>query len=65
MILETGYLTKEQIIDASLLSVLAGASFVKTSTGNFEYQMSHLILKGFGQGGAKVEDVQLMKLGIT
>jgi deoxyribose-phosphate aldolase len=35
VILETGYLSKEQIIDASLLSVLAGATFVKTSTGKF------------------------------
>jgi len=48
VIFETGYLNKEQIIDASILSVLAGAHFVKTSTG-------------FGQGGAKVEDVLLMK----
>jgi len=48
VIFETGFLNKEQIVDASLLSVLAGAKFVKTSTG-------------FGPGGAKVEDIKLMK----
>jgi deoxyribose-phosphate aldolase len=33
VILETGYLTQEQIIEGCVLSVLAGAHFVKTSTG--------------------------------
>jgi len=48
VILECGALTKEEIIRGTILSVLAGADFVKTSTG-------------FGFGGAKPEDVRLMK----
>ena len=48
VIIETCYLTKEEIVKASLLSLEAGADFVKTSTG-------------FGTGGATVEDVALMK----
>ena len=47
VIIETCYLTKEEIIKACELSVKAGATFVKTSTG-------------FGTGGATVEDVALM-----
>ena len=48
VILETGALTHEEKIIACSLSKLAGAAFVKTSTG-------------FGKGGATVEDVQLMR----
>jgi deoxyribose-phosphate aldolase len=48
VILETGQLTHDEKIIASSLSKLAGAAFVKTSTG-------------FGKGGATVEDVQLMR----
>ena len=48
VILETCYLTPEEIVKASELAVEAGAHFVKTSTG-------------FGTSGAKIEDVQLMK----
>jgi deoxyribose-phosphate aldolase len=48
VILETGYLTEEEKIAACMLSVAAGASFVKTSTG-------------FGRGGATVEDITLMR----
>lgn len=48
VILETGALTHEEKIIASSLSKLAGAAFVKTSTG-------------FGKGGATVEDIQLMR----
>lgn len=51
VILETCYLTKEEISKASKLSVNAGADFVKTSTG-------------FGTGGATVEDVELMKAAV-
>ncbi|NLM24630.1 MAG: deoxyribose-phosphate aldolase [Firmicutes bacterium] len=47
VILETGLLTKEEIVQACLLARLAKVSFVKTSTG-------------FGWGGATVEDVNLM-----
>ncbi|HUW65387.1 MAG TPA: deoxyribose-phosphate aldolase [Spirochaetia bacterium] len=47
-ILETCFLTEEEIVLACRLAVVAGASFVKTSTG-------------FGPGGAKVKDVQLMR----
>lgn len=48
VILETCYLTNEEIVKASQLSVEAGAHFVKTSTG-------------FGTAGATVEHVSLMK----
>jgi deoxyribose-phosphate aldolase len=48
VILETSALTHEEKIISSSLSKLAGAAFVKTSTG-------------FGKGGATVEDVQLMR----
>src|SRR5262245_46100729 len=48
VILETSALDNEQKIIACALSKLAGAAFVKTSTG-------------FGKGGATVEDVALMR----
>lgn len=48
VIIETCLLTKEQIIDACILSALGGADYVKTSTG-------------FSSGGAKIEDIVLMK----
>ena len=48
VILETSALDQEQKIIAISMSKLAGAAFVKTSTG-------------FGKGGATVEDVQLMR----
>jgi deoxyribose-phosphate aldolase len=48
VILETCLLTKEEIVKACEAAKNAGADFVKTSTG-------------FSTGGAKVEDVVLMK----
>jgi deoxyribose-phosphate aldolase len=48
VILETCYLTKDEIRLASEACYRAGADFVKTSTG-------------FGTGGATVEDVAIMK----
>jgi deoxyribose-phosphate aldolase len=48
VILETCLLTKEEIVKACEAAKNAGADFVKTSTG-------------FSTGGAKVEDVALMK----
>ncbi len=48
VIIETCYLTWEEKIEACVISKLAGASFVKTSTG-------------FGTAGATIEDVQLMR----
>lgn len=48
VILETALLTDEEKVKACLLAKLAGADFVKTSTG-------------FGPGGATVEDVRLMR----
>jgi deoxyribose-phosphate aldolase len=48
VILETGQLTGDEKVIACTLSKLAGAHFVKTSTG-------------FGKGGATVEDVALMR----
>lgn len=48
VILETCYLTKEEIVQVCRLAKQAGIDFVKTSTG-------------FGTGGATIEDVQLMR----
>ncbi len=48
VIIETCYLTDEEKVAACVISKLAGAKFVKTSTG-------------FGSGGATPEDVHLMK----
>lgn len=48
VILETGALTQEEKVIGITLSKVAGAHFVKTSTG-------------FGPGGATVEDVALMR----
>lgn len=48
VIIETALLTKEEKIKACELSMQAKADFVKTSTG-------------FSSGGAKVEDIELMK----
>ena len=48
VILETCYLTKDEIKNACICAKNAGADFVKTSTG-------------FGTGGATAEDVALMK----
>jgi deoxyribose-phosphate aldolase len=48
VILETGMLTDHEKVVACALSKVAGAAFVKTSTG-------------FGPGGATVEDVALMR----
>lgn len=48
VILETCYLTEEQIIISSLLAKKAGADFIKTSTG-------------FGTAGATVENIALMR----
>src|SRR6185503_11113868 len=48
VILETGALSQEEKIIGITLSKIAGAAFVKTSTG-------------FGPGGATVEDIALMR----
>jgi deoxyribose-phosphate aldolase len=48
VILETSKLTHDEKVSVCALSVAAGASFVKTSTG-------------FGGGGATIEDVTLMR----
>ena len=50
-IIETCYLNQEQIVDASILTVLGGADNVKTSTG-------------FGKAGATVENVALMRKAV-
>ncbi len=47
VILETALLTEQEIISASIIAALAGAAYVKTSTG-------------FASGGATVEAVRLM-----
>ena len=51
VILETGLLTEEEKIAACVISKLAGADFVKTSTG-------------FGPGGATAEDIALMRMTV-
>lgn len=48
VILETGYLTPEQVREAASLAVGAGADFLKTSTG-------------FGPAGARVPDVRILR----
>lgn len=48
VIIETAYLTDEEIVEACTLCAEAGADFVKTSTG-------------FAPTGAKVEHVELMR----
>jgi deoxyribose-phosphate aldolase len=48
VILETSALDQEQKIIGCAMAKLAGAAFVKTSTG-------------FGKGGATVEDIELMR----
>lgn len=52
VIIETCYLTSEEIIEASELAVKAKADFVKTSTG-------------FGNDGASLENIQLMKNAVN
>lgn len=51
VIVETCYLTDDEIVRACRLAVRAGAGFVKTSTG-------------FGPAGAKVEHVRLMRAAV-
>lgn len=51
VIIEAAYLTDEEKAKTCALAKEAGADFVKTSTG-------------FGPGGAKVEDVRLMKKAV-
>jgi deoxyribose-phosphate aldolase len=51
VILETGYLSEDQVRDASRAAVRGGADFVKTSTG-------------FGPRGASVEDVRIMRAAV-
>ncbi len=48
VILETCYLTHDEIVKVTELAIAAGADFVKTSTG-------------FGTGGATLEHIKLMK----
>ncbi len=51
VIIETCYLTEEQVIISCLLAKKAGASFVKTSTG-------------FGSAGANAENIALMRITV-
>lgn len=52
VIIETCYLSPQEITLASEIAVKAGADFVKTSTG-------------FGTGGAKMEHIELMKKAVN
>jgi deoxyribose-phosphate aldolase len=47
VIIETCFLTREEIAISTLIACKAGAAYVKTSTG-------------YGGGGAKAEDIRLM-----
>ncbi len=60
VILETAYLTDEQKVEASLLAKIAGAAFVKTSTG---FAKEDLMRPGIPstQKGATPYDVALMR----
>lgn len=49
VILETCLLTKDEIALASECALISGADFIKTSTG-------------FSTGGAKIEDIKIMKV---
>ena len=51
VIIETAYLSDDEIVEACKICVDAGADFVKTSTG-------------FAPSGAKVEHIQLMKRSV-
>lgn len=51
VIIETAYLSDDEIVEACKICVDAGADFVKTSTG-------------FAPSGAKVEHIQLMKKSV-
>lgn len=48
VIIETCYLTEDEKVEVCKMAALAGAQFVKTSTG-------------FGTGGATIHDIELMK----
>lgn len=48
VIIETCYLTKEEIYKVSKMAAQAGVNYVKTSTG-------------LGTGGAKIEDIKIIK----
>ena len=52
VIIETCLLTNEEKVEACQLAKLAGADFVKTSTG---------FSTGFSTGGATIEDIELMR----
>lgn len=52
VIIETSLLTREEKIAASVVAAMAGATFVKTSTG-------------FNGGGATVDDVALMHQAVA
>jgi deoxyribose-phosphate aldolase len=51
VIIETGFLTSEEILTACTMATRIGSEFVKTSTG-------------YGPRGATVEDVQLMRSAV-
>lgn len=51
VILETCFLSKDEIKESSLAAIRGGADFVKTSTG-------------FGKGGAKAEDIEIMRKAV-
>lgn len=56
VIIETAYLSKEEIRTASMMCEEAGADFVKTSTG---------FATGVSYAGATVEDVQLIRQSVS
>lgn len=60
VILETAYLTDEQKVEASMLAKMAGATFVKTSTGFAEKEL----MQPGAPKGATEHDVALMRLAV-
>ncbi|MFM9889361.1 MAG: deoxyribose-phosphate aldolase [Rickettsiales bacterium] len=60
VILETAYLSDEQKVEASMIAKMAGATFVKTSTGFARDELMHPDVP-LTQKGATVHDVALMR----
>lgn len=63
VILETAYLTDPQKVEACLLVKMAGAAFVKTSTGFAEESLMNPHIPA-EQKGATVSDVMLMRRAV-
>ena len=67
VIIETAYLSQEEIKQASLICEEAGADFVKTSTGfaSAGFSSSNLSKNNDFYAGAKLEDIKLIKSTVS